>query len=213
MANITVSAEQRLELAMSLLRNADWSRLTPESVQVVIDAAPKSAGREFTYFVENGGWVQVGDFFRETGELAIQIPALPRLKLAELREKFLWIREEEGIERDVSPTEAVTLRLGTVLRADEESLDGKEYKRRRASLTGLHGYQQAAWFVEHQDEFPELMTLLGKIYIDFPGLVVVSADGDRSFPCLRQSGERWKLDWGWVGGGFNSFGRIASSGK
>ena len=208
----TISVDQRLSLLARLGENINWDSLTTEQIQVGIREA-KRAGAEATVFFKNGFRVQIGDFFRDTGELALQIPALPRPTLAELREKFSWIRAENGIERDTSPTEAVTLRLGTVLRADEKSIGGEEYERRRVSLTGLHGYQQAAWLVEHQDEFPEVMALLGKVYIDFPGLVVASADGDRNFPYLYRVGKRWDLRWRWTVYDLFSSGRIASSGK
>ena len=84
------------------------------------------------------------NFFHETGELAIRIPALPRPTLAELRKKFPGIYEENGIERDTSPTDAVTLTLGTVLREGEKQIDGAEYARRLApKLDIMLGYQQA----------------------------------------------------------------------
>jgi len=150
---------------------------------------------------------------RLTGELTLRIPALPRPTLAELREKFPWIREEEGIERDTSPAEAVTLNLGTVLREGEGSVGGAEYERRlQPKLDILLGYQQAEWLVAHQNQFPELMALLGKVYIDFPGLVVVRADGRRLVPDLDQGGRRWGLYWRWLGHGVSGYDRVAVSG-
>ena len=56
------------------------------------------------------------EFFRETGELTLQIPALARPTLADLQARFAWIR---SIERDTSPSAAVTFALGTVLRPDQ----------------------------------------------------------------------------------------------
>ena len=72
--------------------------------------------------------------------------------------------------------------LATVLRdAAEGSINRPEYERRLASsLSKLLGYQQLAWLVEHQDKYPVFMDLLGKIYVDFSGLVVVDEDGDRA---------------------------------
>ena len=151
---------------------------------------------------------------RLTDKFTLQIPALPRPTLAELREKFPWIREEKGIERDTSPTDAVTLRLGTVLCEGEDLIGGTEYERRlQPKQDILLGYQQAAWLVAHQDEFPAFMALLGKIYIDFPGLVVVRADGSRDVPCLPRGGRRWRLRWVWLEGGVLRSGRVAVSGK
>jgi hypothetical protein len=152
------------------------------------------------------------DTFRETGELTLQIPALLRPTLAELRSKYDWIGEENGIERDSSPTEAVTLKLATILLGNERSVNGQKYEERIApKLDIILGYQQAIWLVEHQDEHPEFMALLGKVYIDFTGLVVVRSIGDRRCPFLDQFGERWCLYWSWVDIGFISRERIAFS--
>ena len=147
--------------------------------------------------------------FVETGELVLRLPALARPTLGALRSNFDWIKKIEG---DGSPTEVTTLRLGTLLRANEDSIDGQEYERRRVSLPTL-GYQHAVWLVAHQDEFPALMALLGKVYIDFPGLVVVNVDGNRNFACLIRGGGRWGLGWDWAGSSLSSDGRVAVSGK
>ena len=163
--------------------------------------------------------IKMLDCFRETGELtgtnAITIPVLPRPTPKALRSKYDWIREKDGIEADTSPTDAVTLALGVVLRPKESSINGQEYERRRLSLPGLLGYQQAAWLVENQDD-PKLAAfkaLCGKIYIDFPGLVVVDADGRRLFPDLDELGGRWDLCWSWTGHDLDQDGRLASSRK
>ena len=206
----TISMDQRFSLLAKLGENADWDSLTSEQVQVGIREA-KLTGSEFTAFVRNGFRMQIGDFFRETGELTLSIPALPRPTLQELQAKFSWIK---SIERDTSPTDAVILKLGTVLRPDEERVNGTEYERRLVLKPGLClGYQQAVWPTEHQDEFPAFMALLGKIYIDFSGLVVVDGDGRRRVPCLVRLGLRWHLHWGWLGADLDQSGRLAVSCK
>lgn len=150
------------------------------------------------------------DFFTDTGELAIQIPALSRPTLAQLQAKF-WFR---SVERDHSPTEAITLRLNTVLHGAEEKINSAEYERRIASRTNIIlGYQQAVWLAGHQDEFPKFKDLLGKIYIEFSGLVVVGTNGERRYPYLGNAGKRWSLIWNLLGEGFYRFGRLAVSGK
>ena len=149
--------------------------------------------------------------FRETGELSIAIPALLRPTLEELQAKYSWIK---SIERDTSPTEAVRLTLATVLHPDEEPINGPEYERRLVpNLNLVLGVQHALWLIEHQGEFPELMALLGKIYIDFSGIVVVDVGGLRNIPYFHQDVERWRLLWFWFGGGFDRGGRLAVSGK
>ena len=205
-----VSREQSLELMAKLGTNTDWFQLVSEVIQRIIKD-PTSSGREFTRFLANGGQVQVSDFFRETGEFTIDIPVLARPMLAELQAKFSWIR---SIECDTSPTEAVALKLGTVLRLDEERINSFEYEQRRAPLAGrLFGCQQLIWLVEHQDEHPAFKALLGRIYIDGPGLIVVHADGYRHFPCLDVHGARWYLDWSSTEDVLFRHGRIAVSGK
>ncbi|OHA03252.1 MAG: hypothetical protein A3C92_03205 [Candidatus Sungbacteria bacterium RIFCSPHIGHO2_02_FULL_53_17] len=152
---------------------------------------------------------QLDGFFRETGEFTVTIPALAQPTLAELS-KFR-IRK---IERDTSPIEAVTLKLGTVLLPDEDRIGGGEYERRIASKFAIClGYQHACWLVEHQGEFPEFMALLRKVYIDFLGLIVVYAYGDRHVPYLYQDGKRWYLGWGWADDALHRAGRVAVSGK
>jgi len=153
--------------------------------------------------------------FRETGELTLHIPALPAPTLEDIQTKFngrfSWVK---SIERNTAPTEAVTLKLVTVLREDESKIVGAEYERRIAPHQDLIlGFQQAAWLEEHQDEFPEFMALLGKIYIDFSGIVVVGDDGRRGVFCLDRDGGRWYLYYDWLVYGFGRDGRVASSSK
>jgi hypothetical protein len=152
------------------------------------------------------------DFLRETGELSIQIPALKRPTLKQLQEKWSWI---ESIERDNSTEESVTLNLATVLRVDEKNLiNNKEYERRLSpNISRLLGCQHFEWLVSHQDEYPVFMNLLGKIYIDFPGLVALGKDGFRGVPYSNQNGERWGASWRWLSGNFHQNGRVAVSSK
>ncbi len=210
----STSADQRFALLTALGANVDWDQLSTEEVQVGIREA-KRAGREFTAFVKNGFCVLRGDDFRTTHELSIHIPALPAMSLQEIQawsnERFSWVK---SIERDSAPTEAVTLTLVTVLREGEDRIPGKEYERRIAPHQDLIlGIQQAIWLEEHQDEFPEFMALLGKIYIDFSGMVVVDGGGSRHVFCLGQGGGRWYVGYGWLGRGFGRLGRVASSRK
>ena len=203
-----ISEDQRFTLLAAIGMNTDWSKLSIADVQVGIDEA-KRAGEEFTRFIKNRFRIVQNSSFVTTESCSITIPALAQPTLDTLRSKYSFIK---SIERDTSPVEAVILNLGTVLTTDENSISGSKYESRIMPLPTL-GYQQATWLVEHQDEFPEFMTLLGKVYIDFPGLVVLSADGDRDIPCLGQDGRRWGLVWHWIGRAFNRRGRVAVSGK
>ena len=206
----TIPADQRFAVLASIGANIDWDSLTKEQVQVGIREGQR-AGVEATFFIRNGFRVQVDDLFLDTGELSIPIPALPRLTIEEIQKKFSWVK---SIERDTSPTEAVTLNFATILRPEENQVNGTEYERRiTPKLDILLGLQQALWLVDHQDEFPAFMALLGKIYIDFSGLVVVRGDGNRGRFSLRQGGERWSVNWDWLGNDFDRHGRLALSGK
>ncbi|MBI4121371.1 MAG: hypothetical protein HY470_00225 [Candidatus Ryanbacteria bacterium] len=194
-----------------------WDKLTAEQVQVGVTEA-KRAGAEATDFIRSGFRVQIGDFFRETGELAIQIPALARSTLEELRKKFSWIREKDGIERDTSPTDALTFNLVKILSPYEKQVDGIEYERRIAlKLNLILGYQHGVWIVDHQDdpELAPLKALLCKVYIDLSGLVVVEGgtNGRRVFPCLVDDGKRWHVDFRRIAYGFRPHVRLAVSGK
>ncbi len=144
-------------------------------------------------------------------EVCIEIPALPRPTLPELQAKYPWIK---SIERDDSPEGPVTLRLATVLKPKEPSINGEVYEQRLMPLKDqLLGFQHQQWLLEHQKEFPELMALLGRVYLDFSGIFVVSDDGSRDCPDLYQGDRRWDGSWYWVSSGFGGGGRVAVSGK
>ncbi len=200
--------KQHFTLLSTLAANADLGQFSKEQIQVGI-SEPERAGAEFAAFVANGFRVQVEDLFLDTGELTIELPALPRPTLEELQKDWAGI---ESIERDTSTTEATTLTLFTVLRPTEkDSINGSEYERRIAvRQNSLLGYQHRNWVIEHQDE-PALKELLGKIYIDFPALIVVDSSGSQNFPYANDNGKRWNPNWNWVSNDFNRNGRVAAS--
>lgn len=150
-------------------------------------------------------------FFRRMEDLTIQIPALPRPTLAALQKEFTWTK---GIESDISPTEAVTMELATILRPNEEAIGGREYERRLGQTSYL-GFQHALWFVEHQDDpkLKKFKALCEKICIDFPGLKVVGSGGRRGVPGLGSASMRWYLSFGWLEYDFHRGGRLARSCK
>jgi len=73
----------------------------------------------------------------------------------------------------------------------------------------LLGLQHRDWLIEHQDEFPELKPFLGKIYIDFPGIVVGRPRWRSSRPYCVPTGSRWGGYWHWLSLDFDAGGRIA----
>lgn len=148
------------------------------------------------------------NFLRNTGEFTITLPALPRPSLNELRKQYPGIT---SIERDTSPETPVTLNLATVLKRGERSIGGTEYERRLGPKQNvLLGFQHWQWLLAHQDEFPALKALLGKVYIDFPGIVVRDGEGDRVVPYCGQDDTRWRGSWDWLGSSFRDRGRVAA---
>jgi len=169
-----ITADQSQAVMAALSTNVDWASIDFEvlGLQDIAIRDAKEAGAQFAAFLRNRCRLLMESFLRNTGELVIRIPALKRPTLAELQAKWSWIRK---IERDTSPEGPVTLNLATVLRdVAEGSINGPEYERRiSSSMSRLLGYQQLAWLIEHQDEYPAFMALLGKVYTDFSALVVV----------------------------------------
>lgn len=147
---------------------------------------------------------------RPVETIAIRIPALPRLTAKGILRRYNLLK---SVECDNSPEDEVVFNFATVLRENENSTPGQEYQTRLASVEGKLGISQAIWLVQHQDEFPELMAILGKVYVDFPATIAVDVDGNRGVPYLDQDGGRWCVGWGWCGSGFDTRGRIAGSGK
>jgi hypothetical protein len=206
-----ITADQSQTVMSILTTNVKWSEIDFKTLglQDAVIRDPKGAGKQFEAFLRNGCRMNE-DFFRETGELSIEIPARKRPTFEELREKY-GIR---SIERDNSTEEAVTLKLATVLRTGEDEIDGKEYERRLVSKPdGILGYQQREWLLEHQDENPAFMALLGKIYIDFSGIVLVFGGGGRGVPYCGQDGSRWDGDWISFDSRFGADARVAVAGK
>lgn len=148
---------------------------------------------------------------RSVEAVEIRIPATPKSSFSDILKKYNFLR---SIEKDDSPEGEVVMTFATVLRKDESSISGSEYELRLQKVSGILGYSQAVWLVEHQVELPkEFMELLGKVYVDFPATVAVKVDGHRYVPYLNLRDGRWFLNWNWIGGGFYSNDRVARSRK
>lgn len=192
-------------------------------LRLVIDEAPDFMDDLAQRLIERAA-VIVGDrdCFRMTDDdLVVHIPALPHGTLAEMQAEYGSIVK---IESDTSTTEAVTLRLATVLKSTETSgIDGATYERRITKLrTGgkILGFSHRKWLVANQDNekaIPDanvraaLKALLGKVYIDFSGTIVVHEDGHRCIPCALNGGRRWHGRWHHLADHFHSNGRVAVS--
>src|SRR3990167_1435668 len=99
----------------------------------------------------------------------ITIPKLKKITLKELRKEWIWIK---SIEVDNSPIQKVSAEFITVLKDGENYINSEAYAKRIKGLPVL-GLSQAKWLVDNQDKLPELKDLLGKVYIDFLGTVVL----------------------------------------
>lgn len=159
------------------------------------------------------------DCFRFTDdEVVIEIPALKRPTPEEIQAIH---GPNATIERDDSTEAAVTMRLATVRKSTEPSIDGPTYERRILKLRTegrLLGFQHRRWFFANVDLLPEpaksaVKALLGKVYIDFPAIVVVDEDGSRCIPYADYDGKQWYGAWGGIGYDFDSYGRFAVSSK
>ncbi len=147
------------------------------------------------------------DHFRLTGEVSIRMPALSRPALDELQDRFPWIK---AIEQDTSLEESVSFTLATVLRTNETRIGGEVLMLRLASIPrGLLGYQHLRWLLDHEAECPEFMALLGKVYIDFPGIIVLDPSGIRHVASCRMKGRHRLNCWCRYDCGFNEYGRVA----
>lgn len=185
---------RRFEMLMTLANLIDWRLITEHHTnQLYHYDSAIAAGKELTRFIRNGFRVQVGDWWRETGELSIQLPALQPPTLEELSKEAGYCLFN-GIERSTSPTRPVTLKLGTILRADEEPVDESECDMRLVGKEGLElGYQHGAWIEKHQDAFPQLMAVPdGAFHIRFRGFVPVYSSR-RESAILSKIHGRWYL--------------------
>lgn len=194
---------------------------TREDVVLVLDEAPDFMDAVADQLIERATTIkQDRDCFRLTDdEVVIEMPALKRPTLEQVQADWPAVK---SIERDDSTEEAVTLRLSTVLKSTESRIDGKTYERRLMTLrTGgkLLGFQHRKWLLENQDKIADpkvraaLKALLGKVYIDFSGIIVVYEAGNRYVPYVGSDGRRWFGRWDWLGSGFIGSGRIAVSSK
>lgn len=151
-------------------------------------------------------------YIRDTGEITLEIPALPRPTLEELkvidRPEITYFPKHPPvinmIASDTSPVEAVTFKLGSALAPGEEFIDDEDVDFRIGpNRDKLLGFQHAIWLVQHQDELPGLMALASKpINFKFPGIMTRKKEnGIRSYPFLRRRWRgkqiRWTVCWGW----------------
>jgi len=211
MGQITVDQSQAV---MSILSTKTrWSEIDflATGLQESVIRNREETARHFRAFLSNGCRMADVNGFRETGEVAIEIPALPRPTLGQLQKMYPWT---ESIERDVSPEGPVTLKLGTVFHLDEKFIDSKEFERRLSTLSGALGFQHAWWLMEHGHNYPAFMLFPKDTYFYFPGIVTMS-DYAPQCPCLRREDMDIRGGFSWRSPTFDwsPRGRIAIAGR
>lgn len=142
--------------------------------------------------------------FRDTGELVVQIPALQRPTLEELRKECK--EDFQCIKHDISPTKPIVFRLGTVLQSSESSIGTIECQRRVALQPNIIGRQQLKWLFENKDKLTGFKYLMTQIYIEGHGLSIIDSLGYERIPRLSSF-----LHWTYITEScsrFFSFGRI-----
>jgi hypothetical protein len=137
-----------------------------------------------------------GIIFRETGELRIEIPALPRPTLEELQEEHPKMGIK-SIRRDTSPIGPVSLGLGTVLNPEEFKIKGVEYVLRLAPIRNiLFGYQHSVWLLGNY-KLPAIRNILDEFRLVLPGLIVIDGNNEYFTPALHKNSRSWAhLDYG-----------------
>lgn len=207
--------EVRIRLGVEIEKQVLANDGTREDISLVLKEAPDFAASVAEQLIERARIIRDKYCFRLiNNEVVIEIPALKRPTLGQLRREHSWIR---SIERDDSTEEAVTLRLATLVKSCESAISGATYERRLEKQRAegrLLGYQHLQYLLEMQTKYPALMALLGKnVYIDFPGLVVVYKSRSRRVPCVIDDGKQFGGLWHWLDDGFFSYGRVAVSSK
>lgn len=147
-------------------------------------------------------------FLREACyKVAVPIPALAPMSRDDIfaTDPRKRIVDLEGENR--SPTRAMELRLGTLLRLAEPHIDGDEFWSRLEGQEDVFGLPQILWLERHQDEHPDFLALAQLrlslpgntipvlLGIDGPATVVRNVYGGIWMPHLTGGTGRWRFWW------------------
>ena len=117
------------------------------------------------------------------------------------------------LKEDVSESSIISiadLELVPILNDGENSVSGKEMMKRAKKLNAMLGQRHAEYFLEHQEEIPEVFR---NYYLTFPETVWQDGGGDRRVPCLSWSGGQWYLSFSWLEDDWGSHDRLLRSRK
>jgi len=84
-------------------------------------------------------------------------------------------------------------------------------KQRAKELNAHFGQHDAEYLLEHQELI--LKEWRGRHYLVFPGTVWQDSAGHRIIPCLDWRGDKWGMDFRWLGGDWDDNGRLVRHGK
>lgn len=210
----------RLEPGVELRKGVLGTGGTDEDIALVLEERPDLFAGFGGQVVETARIIRGDrDCFRLMDEaVVIEIPALKRPTLAEVQASWSHIKK---IERDDSLEGPVTLRLATVRKSTEPSVDGPTYERRTQKLRDegkLFGFQHHRWLAANRNLSPEptrgeFADFIWNAYVDFSGIIVVGANDDRYLLYAGGYDKRWDARWRPIGGRFGSNSRIAVSGE
>ena len=204
-----VNRDQGFQLVSVFMNNADWSQVSADTAQRIIDN-PTGSGREFTRFLMNGGRVVV-----------VQSSVIPINRTTPFNPtKFLgegWSiwkgpadgdglsGDEEQDERSLDLTELdiSKVQLVTCLHGDEDYIKGEERLKRlkKAKFIRLDA-QIFLTLWQNQHLIPESWkekTNGNTTYIFFDGISLRSPLGDRYSLCLFWRGGEWLWLCFWLG--------------
>ena len=118
-------------------------------------------------------------------------------------------RLNEGwkIEKDADVQDGeFTFDLVPFCKDEESCISGEELMKRAQEQNCCQwGFRHAKQILENKQRIPKWMI---KHYLVFPGSVWVDPDGDRDVPFLSWGGDRWYLNFRWLGYDFDSNGRF-----
>mgnify|MGYP001574659035 FL=1 len=192
-----VGLEQSHQLMSVLACNSDWSQISPETAQRIIDD-PTGSGLEFTRFLANGGRITVQSSI-------LPIPRAIPFNPAEFLGSgwSIWkgpadgdglSGEEEQDERSLAITELDLSRvqLVTCLNEGEECITGEERLKRLKENNFIR--LDASIFLtlwQNQHFIPGVWKKTNTTFIFFEGTILRSPGGARCVLCLFWDGSEW----------------------
>ncbi|MBI5221678.1 MAG: hypothetical protein HY979_02650 [Candidatus Magasanikbacteria bacterium] len=121
------------------------------------------------------------------------------------------IPDKWEVLEDVEPTadlDVSKLTFKSVLQGDEDWVNGDTMRGRAVTFKGNYGLSDAPQFLAQQAKIP--VDLRDK-YILLPGTKLRGPCGLLRVPCFYWRGDRWVLNFFWLGNDFRGRGRVACS--